>query len=202
MLFDHILLQGETIRLEPLASEHKEGLIQAARDGDLWNLSYASCVPSPEKMPVYIHQALTARKQGEEYPFVIVLNSTDTVIGSTRFKWISSQHKKLSIGDSWIAESWQKTAVNTECKYLMLKHAFEECGFNRVEFVAHTINHCSCNALKRIGATQEGVMRQAGIMPDGRVVDMALFSIIVSEWAVIKSHLLSRLTAEFNTYYA
>ena len=202
MLFDHILLQGETVRLEPLTLEHEQGLIRAAGDGKLWDLSYATCVPAPETTSLYIHNALKAKEAGEEYPFAVVLNSSNEVIGSTRFKWISSKHKKLSIGASWIAASWQRTSVNTECKYLMLKYAFEECCFNRVEFVAYSINQCSCRALKRIGATQEGVMRQADITSDGRVMDMVLFSILTDEWADIKVFLLSRLTEEFNTYYA
>lgn len=193
MLTATTALQGDFIRLEPLGAEHGPGLYAAAADGQLWQLPVTIIPKTLEETLSYIASARAAQAEGRELPFAIVLQSSGQVVGATRFRHIEAAHRKLEIGPTFIAQSWQRTAVNTETKYLMLRHAFETMGCIRVEMIADVLNLRSRQALLRIGAQQEGVLRQHLIMPDGRRRDSVLFSIIDSEWPEVKRGLQAKL---------
>ena len=187
-----VTLAGEHTRLEPLSLAHQEALVAAAADGELWN-SIVTVVPSRETIGEYIGEALTAQQQGSELPFVIIQNATNRVVGTTRFYYIQPQQKSAAIGYTWIAASAQRTAVNTEAKLLLLTHAFEHWRCNRIEFITDVLNQQSRAAILRLGAKEEGTLRNHIIMPNGRVRDSVCFSIIIEEWPEVKTGLLNKL---------
>ncbi|WP_454563804.1 GNAT family N-acetyltransferase [Pseudomonas sp. AIG] len=187
-------LQGQRIVLRPLQSSDAAALLHAAADGELWNLT-VTVVPSPSTVDSYLKKALDGRDAGTVLPFVIVLKDTGEVIGSTRFWKIDPLNRKLEIGSSWIAASWQKSFVNTEAKYLMLRHAFEVLDCVRVQFTTDENNEKSRNAILRLGAQQEGIVRHERIMPDGRKRNSVRFSIIDDEWPQVRLHLEQKLAA-------
>lgn len=183
-----IILESNFVRLEPLTLEHEEALNQAAADGELWK-SPVTIVPTRDTMRRYISTALEAQTRGTELPFVIIRKSTGKAVGSTRFYAIDRDHRRCEIGYTWLSASAQRTEVNTSCKLLLLTHAFEIWKCIRVGFLTDMLNTQSRNALLRIGSKFEGALRSHMIMPSGRYRDSACFSIIDSEWAVVKSNL-------------
>jgi N-acetyltransferase len=187
-----VILEGQYVRLEPLSQAHEESLIAAANDGELWN-STVTIVPSRASMAAYIATALDAQAQGRELPFVIVGKSTGQVVGSTRFYRIEREHRRVVIGYTWLAASAQRTGVNTEAKLLLLTHAFERLRCIRVEFTTDVLNEQSRTAILRLGAKQEGVLRNHMVMPNGRLRDSVCFSIIEAEWPEVKARLESKL---------
>lgn len=187
-----VVLSGSVVRLEPLARAHHEGLCDVGLDPELWRLN-PSRVTSPDDMRKYIETALLWQEQGTALPFATVEQASGRVIGSTRFMNIDVANRRAEIGATWIARPWQRTAVNTEAKYLMLRHAFESLGFIRVELKTDFLNERSRNAILRIGATQEGIFRKHVICWDGRVRDSVYFSIIDSEWPAVKTALQQKL---------
>jgi len=187
-----LILEGRRVRLAPLSFEHEEALKSAASDGELWNLHYTT-VPPPEQMNAYIEKALHWQELGREHPFVIVDRISETIVGTTRYANIALEHRKREIGYTWLAQSAQKTSINTEAKYLLLKYAFEEMNCIRVDFVTDVLNERSRAALARIGAKEEGILRNHMIMPDGRYRDSVSFSVIESEWPTVKAHLEQKL---------
>ena len=187
-----VTLVGEQVRLEPLSTDHAESLIAAAADGELWN-STVTVVPSRENIGEYIDAALQAQAGGRELPFVIIRKSSDTVVGTTRFYDIERNDRRVAIGYTWLSLSAQRTVINTEAKLLLLTHAFENWQCIRVELITDFLNHQSRAAILRLGAKEEGVLRNHMIMPGGRIRDSVCFSIIDSEWARIKIRLLNRL---------
>ncbi len=180
-------LCGEQVRLEPLSLEHAEALEQAASDGELWRLWYTS-VPAPGHARAYIESALQDQAQGRSMPFV-VRDATGTVVGSTRYCHIEPAHRRLEIGYTWYAQRIQRTGLNTETKRLLLTHAFESLDAVAVEFRAHWFNLRSRDAIARLGAKQDGVLRNHQIMADGTLRDTVVFSIIASEWPAVRAHL-------------
>lgn len=186
-------LEGNRIILRPLQYADAEALVRAAEDGELWNLS-VTVVPSSTTVDSYLKRALDGRDAGSVLPFVIVLKDTGNVIGSTRFWKIDRLNRKLEIGSSWISASWQKTFVNTEAKYLMLRHAFETLDCVRVQFTTDENNQASRNAILRLGAQQEGIVRHERIMPDGRKRNSVRFSIIDDEWPQVRHNLEKQLS--------
>jgi RimJ/RimL family protein N-acetyltransferase len=162
--------------------------VQAAADGELWKLPF-TVVPSADTVDEYIRVALSGQAAGTVLPFVTEIIESNQVIGSTRFWKINRQHRKLEIGSTWISASWQKTFVNTEAKFLMLRHAFEHLNCVRVQFTTDEINETSRAAILRLGATQEGIVRHERIMPDGRKRNSVRFSIIDDEWPTIRRRL-------------
>lgn len=188
-----VTLIGEHVRLEPLAMGHAEPLVAAAADGELWN-SNVTLIPSRENVGEYIGVALQAQAAGRELPFVIVQKSSDTVVGTTRFYDIERNDRRAAIGYTWLARSAQRTAINTEAKLLLLTHAFETWNCIRVELITDFLNEQSRAAILRLGAKQEGVLRNHMIMPSGRIRDSVCFSIIESEWPEVKSRLIQRLS--------
>lgn len=183
---------GQRIRLRPLLTSDASALVEAASDGELWNLQF-TVVPSSETVGNYVRTALVGRDAGTVMPFVIEIKETNRVVGSSRFWKIDRQNRKLEIGSTWIAASWQKTFVNTETKFLMLRYAFETLNCVRVQLTTDEINEKSRNAILRLGATQEGIVRNERIMPNGRKRNSVRFSIIDDEWSSIRERLETRL---------
>lgn len=188
-------LEGPRIILRPLLPSDAEALVNAAQDGELWNLPF-TVVPSRDTVQHYIAQALSGRDAGTVLPYVTVLKTTGQVIGCTRFWKVDRQHRKLEIGSTWIASRWQRTFVNTEAKYLMLRYAFESLDCVRVQFTTDEINQKSRQAILRLGAQQEGIVRHERIMPDGRKRNSVRFSIIDDEWPAVRRQLESKLAQQ------
>ncbi|BBP69959.1 N-acetyltransferase [Pseudomonas sp. Seg1] len=188
----HTTLQGQRIVLRPLQYSDADALVRAAADGELWDLT-VTVVPSASTVDSYLKKALDGRDAGTVLPFAITLKDSGEVIGSTRFWKIDPLNRKLEIGSSWISASWQKSFVNTEAKYLMLRHAFEELECVRVQFTTDENNQKSRQAILRLGAQQEGIVRHERIMPDGRKRNSVRFSIIDDEWPQVRLHLEQKL---------
>ncbi|WP_350404528.1 GNAT family protein [Pseudomonas sp. W17] len=186
-------LEGPRIILRPLQRSDADALVNAARDGELWNLPF-TVVPSPDTVERYLDVALEGRDAGSVLPFATALRSTGEVIGCTRFWKIDRHNRKLEIGSTWIASRWQRSFVNTEAKYLMLCHAFDDMNCVRVQFTTDEINHTSRAAILRLGAQQEGIVRNERIMPDGRKRNSVRFSIIDDEWPAVRQRLQQRLS--------
>ncbi|MEL7120301.1 MAG: GNAT family protein [Bacteroidota bacterium] len=181
-------LVGQKVKLVPLEAAHKEALLEAASDGKLWELWYTS-VPSTATIDQYLNFAFSERELAKATPFVVIDKSTDKLIGSTRYCNIDQSNKRLEIGYTWYAQSYQRTGVNTECKYLLLQYAFEELGYIAVEFRTHWYNYRSRRAIARLGAKQDGVLRNHRLYPDGSTRDTVVFSIIDREWLAVKNSL-------------
>lgn len=192
------LLSGRHIVLRPLQALDAGALVAAAADGELWNLPY-TVVPDARTVDAYIARALDGHAGGHVLAFATTLRNAEggagEVIGSTRFWKMDAQNRKLEIGHTWIAKRWQKSAVNTEAKYLMLRHAFETLSCVRVQFTTDVLNEASRAAILRLGAKQEGIVRHERIMPNGRKRDSVRFSIIDDEWPQVKAALEKRLAA-------
>lgn len=188
----NITLSSNRIRLRILTIEDSKDLVTAASDGELWNLPF-TVVPSTETIDDYIQHALEGYQAGTVLPFVVEDIATGKVIGSTRFWKIDRKNLKLEIGSTWYSKSWQRTYANTEAKYLLLQYAFEELNCVRVQFTTDVLNEKSQNAILRLGAQKEGVVRNERIMPDGRKRNSVRFSIIDEEWPSIKDNLIKKL---------
>lgn len=190
-----VTLEGQHVRLEPLSQAHEKALITAASDGELWKSTVTIVPSSPANMIDYIQAALSGQAQGRELPFVIVRTSSNEVVGTTRFYEIRPHDRAVAIGYTWLAKSAQRTAVNTESKLLMLKHAFQFWRCIRVELLTDVLNEQSRTAILRLGSKEEGILRSHMIMPGGRIRDSVIFSIIVEEWPEVKARLTSKLGA-------
>jgi RimJ/RimL family protein N-acetyltransferase len=193
MSLEPITLEGARIRLAPLSLAHHARLCEIGLDEQLWR-STTIQLQTSEDMLRYIQTALQNQAEGNTLPFVIIEKGSDKVVGTTRYHGINQAHRRLEIGFTWIAAEWQRTGVNTEAKYLMLKHAFEQYKCVRVEFKADFSNEQSSRALIRIGAKQEGVLRKYMMSGHRGARDLILFSIIDTEWPEVKSNLESRLS--------
>ena len=187
-------LTGPTIELRPLEQAHQQALVDAAADGELWNMK-VTVVPGPETVGQYIAAALAGQQAGTVMPFVVVKRETGQIVGSTRFWKIDRANRKLEIGHSWLSAAVQRSGVNTEAKYLLLTYAFESMNAVRVQFTTDELNEKSRVAILRIGAKQEGIVRHERIMPDGRKRNSVRFSIIDSEWPEIKTLLQQKMRA-------
>lgn len=193
MKLQSVYLEGRKIILEPLDRErHVRGLADAIRDGELWTIP-VTIVPHPDNLPAFFSMAQSAFEAGQELAFATIDKVSGTIVGSTRFRCIEPSHKRIEIGFTFLAKTWQKTHVNTEAKYLMLKHAFETWECNRVELLTDVLNQTSRNAIARLGAKEEGVLRNHMVMRDGRIRDSIAFSIIRSEWPSVKEELERKL---------
>lgn len=181
-----VVLLGKEVRLEPLGLVHAQGLYNRGRVEKDWSYLPRSCFVDLADTRHWIDEALDAKGQ---LPFAIVETAKDRVIGSTRYLNIMPQHRSLEIGWTWLGQNWQRTAINTETKRLLLTHAFEKLGCVRVEFKTDSRNERSQRALQRIGATKEGVLRNHMIVQDDFVRDSVYFSVISDEWLDIKERL-------------
>jgi len=187
-------LEGERVRLEPLAKAHLEGLARVGLDEELWRW-----IPVPvrtaEEMGAYIGTALEEQERGVSLPFALIEKGTGRAIGSTRYGNIDRTHHRVEIGWTWVAQEWQRSAVNTEAKYLLLRHAFETLGCIRVELKTDSLNEKSRAAILRIRAKEEGIFRNHMITASGRIRHTVYFSIVDSEWPAVKARLFSLLNS-------
>jgi len=187
-----VTLTGRFATLVPLRQDHLSGLQEAAADGELWNLFFTS-VPRPEDMQAWLDNALALQANNEALPFVILENFSGKVIGTTRFCNLDMSNRRLEIGYTWYARRVQRTAINTECKWLLLRHAFEQCKCIAVEFRTDWLNQISQRAIERLGAKREGILRNHKIMPNGRIRDTVVYSILDTEWRGVEENLRFRL---------
>ena len=185
-----VTLQGRHVRLEPLSLAHLDPLAEVGLDADLWRWTLAR-IESRDELRRYIEAALTLQQAGTALPFAIL--SGDRVVGSTRYHNIDRSNRRLEIGWTWVAKDWQRTPVNTEAKYLLLGHAFETLWCVRVEFKTDVLNERSRRALLRIGAIEEGTLRRHMLTESGRWRDSVYYSILDTEWPVVKQRLEEKL---------
>jgi N-acetyltransferase len=194
MMITPVVLEGRHVRLEPLAKEHLSELARVGLDEELWRW-----IPVPvrtaEELAEYIETALEEQKRGASLPFALIEKATGRAIGSTRYGNIDRTHHRVEIGWTWVAREWQRSAVNTEAKYLLLRHAFETLGCIRVELKTDSLNEKSHAAILRIGAKEEGIFRNHMITASGRIRHTVYFSIVDSEWPAVKSRLFSLLNS-------
>ena len=188
MIIAPVTLEGRHVRLEPLSQAHHAGLAAVGLDEELWRW-----IPTPvrtaEEMAAYIETALAEQARGVSLPFALIEKSSGRAIGCTRYGNIDRTHHRVEIGWTWVAPAWQRTGVNTEAKYLLLRHAFETLGCLRVELKTDSLNEKSRNAILRIGAREEGTFRNHMITASGRIRHTVYFSIVDSEWAAVKARL-------------
>ena len=187
-----ITLKGQFATIEPLHAEHHDALIAAVSDGKLWKLWYTA-IPKPENMRAEIERRLHLQQQGSMLPFVIRRNDTGALCGMTTYMNADVANRRVEIGSTWYAASAQRTGINTECKLMMLTHAFEDMHCIAVEFRTHWMNQQSRAAIARLGAKQDGILRNHQRMPDGSYRDTVVFSIIESEWPTVRRHLQFKL---------
>ena len=192
MLITPVVLEGRDVRLEPLTLQHVAGLAEIGLDDDLWKWIPTS-VRTPEEMVAYVQTALNERANGSGLPFALIERAGGRTVGSTRYANIERMHYRLEIGWTWVAREWQRTAINTEAKYLLLRHAFETLKCIRVELKTDSLNARSRAAILRIGAREEGTFRNHMITASGRVRHSVYFSIIDSEWPDVKAALEAKL---------
>lgn len=186
-------IEGRNVILEPMENSHSSELWEAAQPAEIWRFM-ATKVFTMEEMEQTVKEAMEEKKKGVQFPFIIRRKTDGKVIGSTRYLDISPQNRSLEIGWTWLNPSAWKTAVNTECKFLLLKTAFEEFGFNRVQLKTDGRNLVSQKAIERIGAVKEGVLRQERKLQDGYMRDTVVYSILASEWPTVKAGLMNKLS--------
>lgn len=191
-MIEPVILEGKHVRLEPLSMDHLEGLSRDGLEESLWEL-----IPYPVRsmsdMAKYISAALDGQRQGTMLPFATIAKEVEEPIGSTRYGNIDLKNKRLEIGWTWITPKWQRTALNTEAKLLMLSHAFEVLGCNRVELKTDALNSRSRKAILRLGATEEGVFRKHVVTASGRIRDTVYYSITDDDWPSVKARLSETL---------
>lgn len=185
---NEITLEDDLVKLEPLKETHKEMLVEAALDGELWNLWYTS-IPSESDVLDYLKFASKEYLEDRSLPFVVIDKQKNKIIGTTRYCNATPTYKRLEIGYTWYSKSYQRTGVNTACKYLLLKHAFEELECIAVEFRTHFHNYTSRAAIARVGAKQDGILRSHWIDKEGGLRDTVVFSILRDEWKTVKKSL-------------
>ena len=190
-----ITLEGRYVRLEPLELLHHADLCEAGLTPEIWRWMPLG-IENADDMRAFIETALQGQAEGTSLPFATIVKSQGRAAGSTRYANVDKLNRRLEIGWTWIEPRWQQTAVNTEAKYLLLQHAFEELGCLRVEFKTDSLNERSRKALSRIGATEEGTFRNHMVTPSGRIRHSVYFSIIDSEWPSIKAKLEQRLASK------
>jgi len=188
-----VTLEGKVVRLEPLVLAHVADMTNAARDEGIWRYMLYGTIRSQADMRLWVKDMLERQKAGTDLPFAVIHLATGRVAGATRYLDIRPAHRSLEIGGTWYGTEFQRTAVNTECKYLLLRHAFETLGCIRVQFKADARNERSLSALERIGAVREGVLRNHMILADGTYRDSVYYSILDREWPGVKAGLEAKL---------
>lgn len=187
-----ITLEGRYIILRPPSIDDIEGLSIAARDGEIWNTRFSQ-FPNPNEIPQYVQEMLNLSSRGLILPFITIDKASNTIVGTTRYLNIDYENHRIEIGHTWIAKSWRKTYVNTEAKFLMLQYAFEKLECIAVEIRTDLLNIVSRQAIQRLGAKQDGILRHHKIMRDGRIRDTVCYSIIKPEWKRVKENLIEKL---------
>jgi RimJ/RimL family protein N-acetyltransferase len=188
-----ITLRGQHAVLEPLSLDHHSDLVEAVQDGELWKLWY-TVIPEPAKIRAEIERRLDLQSKGTMLPFAVIDTQTAKAVGMTTYMNIDAPNRRVEIGSTWYRKSVQRTPVNTECKLLLLTHAFESLDCVCVEIRTHFFNHASRRAIERLGAKLDGVLRNNRIMPNGSIGDSCVYSIIGGEWPTVKMHLSGKLT--------
>jgi len=186
-----VTLSGPHARLEPLSRDHRDGLVEAVNDGELWKLWYTS-IPSPETMDAEIARRLGLQDNGAMLPFT-VKDAAGRIAGMTTYMNVDAANKRVEIGSTWYAARVQRTPLNTQCKLLLLTHAFEALNCIAVEFRTHFFNHQSRRGIERLGAKLDGILRSHQVAPNGTLRDTVVYSIIASEWPTVKAHLTYQL---------
>ncbi|MCG9758879.1 MULTISPECIES: GNAT family N-acetyltransferase [Pseudoalteromonas] len=187
-------LIGQHVTLEPLSTTHINALQQAVKDGEAWKLWYAN-VPNPDDMECYVNTAISQASEGN-LAYAVRLNSSNEIVGTTRYYNADTANRRAMLGYTWYSDKVRRTAVNTECKFLLLQQLFEDFDAIAVEFRTHFFNHASRNAIERLGAKLDGILRNHQIGRNGELRDTVVYSIIASEWPTVKQHLLSKLDRE------
>src|SRR4051794_5054888 len=193
--FHPTTLSGQYVELIPLSQDHEEGLVEAVRDGDLWQLWYTN-VPAPDQMKAEIDRRLALQAEGAMLPFSVVDRPSGRIVGMTTYMNIDAAGPRVEIGSTWYARSMQRTPLNTEAKLLLLSHAFDCLDCLAVEFRTHFFNHQSRRAIERLGAKLDGILRSHQRARNGTLRDTCVYSIIASEWPTVHSHLASKLRTE------
>jgi N-acetyltransferase len=182
-----VTLRGAHARLEPLSHDHRDALVEAVSDGELWKLWYTS-VPKPENMAKEIDRRLGLQAAGSMLPFT-VFDAEGRISGMTTYMNVDATNRRVEIGSTWYAIRVQRSALNTQCKLLLLSHAFETLDCIAVEFRTHFFNHQSRRGIERLGAKQDGILRSHQIAPNGTLRDTVVYSIIAAEWPTVEAHL-------------
>ena len=180
-------LRGPHARLEPLSHDHHDGLVEAVKDGELWKLWYTH-IPKPENMGKEIDRRLVLQAAGSMLPWT-VFDAAGKIAGMTTYMNVDTANRRVEIGSTWYAKRVQRSALNTQCKLLLLGHAFETLDCIAVEFRTHFFNHQSRRGIERLGAKLDGILRNHQIAPNGTLRDTVVYSIIASEWPTVKAHL-------------
>jgi RimJ/RimL family protein N-acetyltransferase len=189
---DSVTLAGRHASLVPLSRTHLADLTEAVKDGELWNLWYTS-VPSPEGMGAEIDRRLELQRLGAMVPFAVIAADSGQAVGMTTYMHIDAANQRLEIGSTWYRRRVQRTGINTECKLMLLTHAFERLNCIAVEFRTHFFNRQSRAGIERLGAKLDGILRQHMMGRDGTLRDTCVYSIIDAEWATVKTHLQAKL---------
>ncbi len=184
--------EGKIVRVETLEMDHRADLEEAAADGDLHRLWYTS-VPAPEDVGAEIERRRALMAAGTMLPFAVIEKASGRAVGMTTYMNIEASHRRVEIGSTWYRQSMQRTALNAECKLLLLGHAFEALDCIAVEFRTHVMNRASRTAIERLGAKLDGILRSHQIMPNGTIRDTAVYSIIAGEWPAVKANLETML---------
>src|SRR6185436_10239461 len=187
-----VTLSGTSARLEPLEQRHCDDLTDAVKDGELWRLWYTS-IPAPETMETEIARRRGLQAAGSMLPFAVIDLASGKAVGMTTYMNVDAAHKRLEIGATWYRRSVQRTDLNTQCKLLLLTHAFEHLDCIAVEFRTHFFNHASRRGIERLGAKLDGILRSHQRASNGTLRDTCVYSIIASEWPTVKAHLTYQL---------
>jgi RimJ/RimL family protein N-acetyltransferase len=190
--FSPVVLEGRFVRLEPLTPAHFGALWEIAQDADLWRWTQAQ-PKTPAELESYLNIALGWQREGTALPFATCSKAFGKPVGSTRFANIDKANRGAEIGWTWIGRPWQRSAINTEAKMLMLTHAFENEGCIRVELKTDVLNNQSRTAIRRLGAQEEGILRHKSITDSGRIRDTVYYSILAGEWPAVKKTLEAKL---------
>lgn len=185
---DFVSLTGRHAALVPLAHAHLDDLQEAVRDGELWTLWYTS-VPAPHEMRAEIDRRLALHEQGSMLPFAVIEQATGRAVGMTTFMHIDAENRRMEIGSTWYRKRVQRTAINTECKLMLLTHAFERLNCIAVEFRTHALNAASRAGILRLGAKLDGILRQHQLGRGGTLRDTCVYSILDREWPTVRTHL-------------
>jgi RimJ/RimL family protein N-acetyltransferase len=189
---DPVSLIGRYVSLVPLTHSHHDDLVEAVKDGELWSLWYTK-IPAPEGVRAEIDRRLDLQRQGSMLAFAVIEQSTQQAVGMTTFMHIDALNRRVEIGSTWYRRRVQRSALNTECKLLLLTHAFERLNCIAVEFRTHFFNMQSRAAIERLGAKLDGILRQHQLASNGTLRDTCVYSILDREWPAVKSHLIHRL---------
>jgi RimJ/RimL family protein N-acetyltransferase len=187
-----ITLTGTRVTLEPLSFDHHDGLVAALKDGEMWNLWYTS-IPTPDRLRAEIERRLRLQAAGSMLPFTVRENAGGRVVGMTTYMNVEEAHRRVEIGSTWYGRSVQRTGLNRQCKLLLLSHAFDQLRCIAVEFRTHFFNRQSRQAIERLGAKLDGILRNHQIGSNGTLRDTCVYSIIASEWPTVKANLMAGL---------